>query len=97
MIQHTVVFKLIHPRNSEAEKAFLVAIRKLSEIPGVQNLELLKQTSRKNNFDFGLSMEFETAGAYEAYNKHPDHTRFVATYWKNEVADFLEIDYEPLG
>jgi hypothetical protein len=41
-------------------------------------------------------MEFETAGAYEAYNKHPDHTRFVATYWKNEVADFLEIDYEPL-
>ena len=96
MIRHTVVFKLIHPRNSAAEKAFLVAIRKLSEIPGVQNLQLLKQTSRKNNFDFGLSMEFETAKGYEAYNQHPDHKSFVDTYWKKEVADFLEIDYEPL-
>jgi len=96
MIRHTVVFKLIHKRGSEEEKGFLDAIRKLSVIPGVQNLELLRQTSTKNNFDFGLSMEFEKAGDYEAYNQHPDHTRFVATYWKREVTDFLEIDYEPL-
>lgn len=60
MIRHTVAFKLIHPKNSPEEKAFLGAIVKLSAIPGVTNLELLKQTSRKNKFDYGLSMEFAT-------------------------------------
>jgi heme-degrading monooxygenase HmoA len=96
MIRHTVVFKLIHPKDSAGEKMFLGAIKKLSAIPGVQKFELLKQTSSKNNYDFGLSMEFETAKAYEGYNQHPDHIAFVQTFWTNEVRDFLEIDYEPL-
>lgn len=96
MIRHTVAFKLIHPKNSPEEKAFLGAIVKLSAIQGVTNLELLKQTSRKNKFDYGLSMEFATAKEYEDYNRHPDHVRFVETYWKTEVSDFLELDYEPL-
>jgi heme-degrading monooxygenase HmoA len=96
MIQHTVAFRLIHPANSAGEKMFLDAIRKLSAIPGVQKFELLKQTSKKNNYDFGLSMEFETAEAYEDYNQHPDHIAFVQTFWIKEVRDFLEIDYEPL-
>ena len=96
MIRHTVAFKLIHPKNSPEEKAFLGAIVKLSAIQGVTNLELLKQTSPKNKFDFGLSMEFATAREYEDYNRHPDHVRFVETYWKTEVSDFLELDYEPL-
>lgn len=97
MIPHTVVFKLIHPKNSPEEKLFLYAISKLSAIPGVENFELLRQTSRKNNFEYGLSMEFSAAKAYEDYNQHPDHVAFVRTVWIPEVSDFLEIDYEPLG
>ena len=96
MIRHTVAFKLVHPKNSPEEKAFLGAIVKLAAIPGVQNLELLKQTSPKNNFDYGLSMEFENAKAYEYYNRHPDHVAFVKTLWIPEVSDFLELDYEQL-
>jgi hypothetical protein len=96
MIRHTVAFRLIHPVDSTGEKMFLDAIRKLSAIPGVQKFELLKQTSKKNNYDFGLSMEFETAEAYEDYNQHPGHIAFVQTFWIKEVSDFLEIDYEPL-
>ncbi len=96
MIRHTVAFKLIHPKNSPEEKVFLDAIVKLSAIPGVENLELLKQTSRKNNFDYGLSMVFATAKAYEDYNRHPDHVEFVNTIWIKEVSDFLELDYESL-
>jgi len=95
MIRHTVVFKLVHPKGSPEEKVFLDAIQKLSAIPGVQKFELLKQTGRKNNYDYGLSMEFETAKAYEDYNQHPDHIAFVQTYWIKQVKDFLEIDYEP--
>jgi heme-degrading monooxygenase HmoA len=96
MIRHTVVFKLIHPKDSPEEKVFLDAIKKLSTIPGVEKFELFKQTSKKNNYDYGLSMEFETAKAYEDYNQHPDHITFVQTYWIKEVKDFLEIDFEPL-
>ena len=96
MIRHTVVFKLTHPKDSPEEKVFLDAIKKLSTIPGVQKFELLKQTSKKNNYDYGLSMEFGTAKAYEDYNQHPDHITFVQTYWIKEVKDFLEIDFEPL-
>jgi hypothetical protein len=97
MIRHTVVFKLVHPKDSPEENVFLDAISKLSAIPGVENFELLKQISRKNNFDYGLSMEFSSAKAYEDYNQHPDHVAFVRTVWMPEVTDFLEIDYEPLG
>ena len=96
MIRHTVVFKLMHTKNSPEEKVFLDAICKLSAIPGVENFELLRQISRKNNFDYGLSMEFATAKAYEDYNQHTDHVAFVQNIWKTEVSDFLEIDYEPL-
>ena len=96
MIRHTVVFKLIHPKDSPEEKVFLDAIKKLSAIPGVQKFELLKQTSKKNNYDYGLSMEFGSPKAYEEYNQHPDHIAFVQTYWIKEVSDFLEIDFEPL-
>ena len=95
MIRHTVVFKLIHPKNSPEEKKFLDEIQKLSSIPGVKNFELLRQVSKKNNYDFGLSMEFESAKAYDAYSQHPDHNAFVQTYWIKEVKEFMEIDYEP--
>jgi quinol monooxygenase YgiN len=95
MIRHTVVFKLKHLKGSPEEKAFLDAIQKLSAIPGVQKFELLRQVSKKNNYDFGLSMEFESAKAYEGYNQHPEHIAFVQTVWVKEVKDFMEIDYEP--
>ena len=39
-------------------------------------------------------MEFADQGAYEWYNEHPDHVRFVQERWLAEVDDFLEIDYE---
>jgi len=95
MIRHTVVFKLNHPKDSPEEKKFLDEIQKLSSIPGVKKFELLRQVSKKNNYDFGLSMEFESTKAYEAYSNHPEHNAFVQNYWVKEVKDFMEIDYEP--
>lgn len=96
MIRHTVVFKLNDQKASVGEHDFLVAAKKLAAIPGVQKFECLKQISQKNNFDFGLSMEFATTEVYEQYTNHPDHVHFVQHYWLIQVSDFLEIDYEPL-
>ncbi|PUA79803.1 Dabb family protein [Nocardioides currus] len=97
MIRHTVAFRLVHPTGSSEEADFLATARELSTIPGVERFEQLAQTSAKNDFTFGFSMEFADAAAYAGYNEHPVHTAFVAERWVLEVADFLELDYEPLA
>ena len=38
-------------------------------------------------------MEFADRRAYDGYNGHPDHVRFVEVRWLAEVSDFLELDY----
>ena len=97
MIRHTVVFKLKHAAGSAEERDFLRALGELQTIPTVQAFECLRQVSRKNPYRFGASMEFTDAAAYQAYNEHPLHVRFVQTRWIPEVSDFMEIDYEPLA
>lgn len=97
MIRHTVVFKLKHPAGSDAERDFIQAARVLASIPTVRKFEALRQTSKKNTYDFGFSMEFGSERDYQLYNDHPSHVHFVQTRWIPEVSDFLEIDYEPLA
>ena len=93
-IRHTVVFTPKHQEGSPAEADFLAAAGALSAIPGVEAFQILRETSPKNAYRFGISMEFAGPGAYQAYNEHPDHVRFVEERWESEVADFLEVDYE---
>ncbi|MEH6593552.1 MAG: Dabb family protein [Halioglobus sp.] len=96
MLQHTVVFRLKHPRDSEQEHDFLAAARTLSNIRGVQQFQCLRQVSEKSPFDFGLSMFFADDSAYQSYNTDPEHTAFVEQRWMVEVDQFMEIDYLPL-
>lgn len=92
-IRHTVAFTLRHREGSAEERDFLDAAEKLASIPGVEAFELLAEVSPKNDYRFGLSMEFADRGAYERYNVHPDHVRFVEERWLSEVSAFLEVDY----
>jgi hypothetical protein len=92
-----VSFTLAHPAGSAEERDFLDAARQLGAIPGVEAFEVLSEVSPKNEFRYGISMEFADQAAYQGYNAHPDHVRFVEERWLKEVADFLEIDYAPLG
>jgi hypothetical protein len=96
-IRHTVSFVLPYADGSEQEADFLAAAAELRSIPGVEAFEILREVSPKNEYRFGISMEFADADAYRAYNEHPDHVRFVQTRWIPEVSDFLEIDYAPHG
>jgi hypothetical protein len=93
-IRHTVVFTLSHAKGSPAEADFLAAARALAAIQGVEEFQILRETSPKNAYRFGTSMEFAGPAAYAAYNEHPDHVRVVQERWLAEVADFLEVDYE---
>ena len=92
-IRHTVAFTLVHPAGSEGERDFLDAAGRLAEIPGVEAFELLAEVSPKNDYRFGIAMEFADRRAYEGYNEHPAHVRFVEERWLSEVTDFLELDY----
>jgi hypothetical protein len=97
VIRHTVVFTLKHAHGSLQEKAFLRDARTaLESIPGVKAFEQLRQISKKNDYQFGFSMEFADQAAYDGYNNHPRHVAFVRDRWEREVAKFLEIDYEPI-
>ena len=95
-IRHTVAFTLHCPAGSDAERDFLEAAGALGAIPGVEAFDILSEVSPKNGFRFGISMEFADADAYEMYNQHPEHVRFVEERWANEVEDFLEIDFAAL-
>jgi hypothetical protein len=95
MIRHTVVFRLKHEPGSAAERDFLRATCELAHIEGVKKFECLRQTSPKNNYTFGLSMEFDNEAAYAFYNVHAGHLAFVEGRWLPEVTEFMEIDYIP--
>jgi quinol monooxygenase YgiN len=92
-IRHTVAFRLHHAAGSSEEAVFLAEAETLAAIPGVESFEVLRQVGRKNDFAFGISMEFADQAAYKGYNAHPSHVRFVEERWLPEVAEFLELDY----
>ncbi|OJU16545.1 MAG: stress responsive protein [Clostridiales bacterium 43-6] len=94
MIKHMVIFNLKHETDAAETKQFLKDGETiLTSIPGVQNFGVFRQVSKKNDYDFGFSMEFENEQAYENYNKHFLHVNFVETRWNEEVTKFLEIDF----
>ncbi len=92
-VRHTVAFTLVHEDGSAEESDFLEAAEHLATIPGVEAFELLAEVSPKNGYRFGISMEFADRSAYDRYNEHPDHIRFVQQRWLTEVSEFLELDY----
>jgi heme-degrading monooxygenase HmoA len=92
-LRHTVAFRLVHEEGSAEERDFLEAAEHLATIPGVEAFELLAEVSPKNGYRFGILMEFADRAAYDRYNEHPDHIRFVQQRWLPEVSDFLELDY----
>ena len=91
-IRHSVVFALTHAEGSAEEADFLDAIARLESIPGVEAFELMREVSPKNDYRFGLTMEFADPPAYNAYNEHPEHVEFVERRWDAEISEFLEID-----
>jgi heme-degrading monooxygenase HmoA len=92
-LRHTVAFTLVHEEGSVEERDFLTAAEQLATIPGVEAFELLAEVSPKNGYRFGILMEFADRAAYERYNEHPAHIRFVQQRWLPEVSEFLELDY----
>ncbi|TVY05386.1 Dabb family protein [Paenibacillus cremeus] len=94
-IRHMVIFNLKYPKGSkEADKFLQDGKSILTSIPVVQNFEVFRQVSVKNDYEYGFSMDFAGEADYEAYNEHPLHVQFVQERWNTEVERFLEIDFK---
>ena len=93
---HSVFFKLKYDRYSIEEKLFFEAVNALINIPGILNFRCVVQTNKKNDFDYGIAMEFNTEKEYEYYANHPLHSHFVQNYWIPSVEKFMELDFETI-
>ncbi len=95
-IRHAGIFNF-KPTVSESQKhEFFVALKALEDINGVEKMEVSRQTSTKNKFKYGFSMEFASNEIYRAYSIHPQHDAFVKDFFIPLVEDFMEIDTEQL-
>ncbi|WP_246246669.1 Dabb family protein [Paenibacillus lemnae] len=92
-IKHMVTFSLLAGKDNDESETFLRMSREeLSAIPGVEQFEVFRQVSPKNEYDYGFSMVFADQKAYDAYNEHPVHISYVEEQWKTKVSQFQEID-----
>ncbi len=95
-IRHAGIFNF-KPTVSESQKhEFFVALKALEDINGVEKMEVSRQTSTKNKFKYGFSMEIASNEIYQAYSIHPQHDAFVKDFFIPLVEDFMEIDTEQL-
>ena len=96
MIRHAGIFNFKADVSEEEKKSFFSALQNLEAIAGVMNMEIAKQTSAKNKFDYAFSMQFLNLDDYAAYSIHTQHDAFVQKFWLKYVDDFMEIDTEHL-
>jgi len=93
-IQHTVQFSLKQDLDASETDQFLQnAERILTALPGVKNFEIYRQINTKNPYAFYFSMVFDDQQAYDTYNDHPEHVKFVKERWQVGVENFLEADF----
>jgi hypothetical protein len=95
-LRHAGIFNFKATVSESQKHAFFVALKALEEINGVEKLDVSRQTSSKNKFKYGFSMEFASNEIYQAYSIHPKHDAFVQDYFIPLVEDFMEIDTEKL-
>jgi len=92
IIRHAGLLTFKSTVSEQVKIDFFLALKALEEIPGVQQMEISKQISTKNPFEYAFSMVFDSQTIYDAYTNHPQHDAFVQTWWIPNVEDFMEID-----
>lgn len=95
-LRHAGIFNFKATVSESQKHEFFVALKALEEINGVEKMEVSRQTSTKNKFKYGFSMEFANYDIYQAYSIHPQHDAFVKSFFIPFVEDFMEIDTEKL-
>lgn len=93
-IIHSVIFNLKHEKDSPEEKLFFEKSRNVLEnTPYAKDFKVFFEVSKKNEYDYGFSMAFDSEEDYNRYSfEYEPHREYVNEVWLKEVTDFFEID-----
>ncbi len=93
-IIHSVIFNLKHEKGSREEKLFFEKSRNVLEnTPYAKDFKVFFEVSKKNDYDYGFSMTFDSEEEYDLYSfEYEPHREYVNAVWLKEVTDFFEID-----
>lgn len=86
MLIHLVLFKLRPDLSADEREAFRQGLESLREIPGVTQLWTGPPAATPprpvviRDYDIGLVVYLNDTAAHDAYQKHPLHQAFVATF-----------------
>jgi hypothetical protein len=84
----------MHEKGSPEEKLFFEKSRNvLEDTPYAKDFKVFFEVSKKNDYDYGFSMTFDSEEAYDRYSfEYEPHREYVNEVWLKEVTDFFEID-----
>jgi Stress responsive A/B Barrel Domain len=98
MISHVVLLKL---RNAEDAPQIFAALKSLqSQIPGILNISAGTDCSPEGlqrGFTHGFTVDFENAGARDAYLPHPAHQKvgaMIVAACEGGIEGVLVLDWE---
>lgn len=97
-IVRTVLFSLNYPIGSpQANKVLRYAQENLTQIPGVEDFQILKQADEKAGAQYRMTLLFPDKASFEFYKRHVLRQRVLAELQKHQllynVHDFLTFDY----
>ena len=80
MFRHMVMFRFADGTTDEQKEAMRAALTRLPElIPEIRAYRFgADQGLRDDNFDFGVTADFDDKDSFLVYRDHPDHQKVIA-------------------
>jgi len=79
MLRHTVIMTFVDDLDSAGLDRVVSRLKALSGIPGVRSLHVgLDAGISDRSADLILTVDFDDADDWQAYQDHPDHVAFVS-------------------
>lgn len=96
MVRQIVLIRWTAEATQQQKQAVEDGLRGLADvIPEVRAVRLGEDLRvRADNFDFGVSVDFDSPEAYLTYREHPEHLRLVAEKIQPVMAERAGIVFE---
>ena len=80
MFRHMVMFRFAEDATDEQKEAMRAGLRRLPEvIPEIVAYRFGDDAGlRDDNFDFGVTADFDDKASFLVYRDHPDHQKLIA-------------------
>jgi hypothetical protein len=96
MVRQIVLIRWTAEATQEQKQKVMDGLRGLAEVvPGVRAVRMGHDLGvRADNFDFAVSVDFDSPEAYLVYREHPEHLRVVAEAIQPVMAERAGVVFE---